>query len=202
MQRREGDWDCPKCKSIVFKSKKYCIKCKIDKDGLKAPFNSQYNDWRCLSCNDLQFAKNYNCRKCGTPKHKEGSNKPINLENTIIEPDANHNAYNTKTGFVIKLGDWLCPMCGDHQFAKNTKCRKCNAYNPNITLSKNNESNTTDNNNECVVCMARPKSILFRHTGKTDGHLCCCEPCGKDLFKNGKECPICRLPISELIKAF
>jgi hypothetical protein len=44
--------------------------------------------------------------------------------------------------------------------------------------------------------------MLFRHTGKEDGHVCCCEKCGKDLFANGKTCPMCRLPISELIKIF
>jgi len=27
--------------------------------------------------------------------------------------------------FPLKEGDWFCTMCGDHQFAKNTACRKC-----------------------------------------------------------------------------
>jgi len=27
-------------------------------------------------------------------------------------------------------GDWNCPSCGDHQFARNTSCRKCGAPNP------------------------------------------------------------------------
>lgn len=25
----------------------------------------------------------------------------------------------------MKPGDWVCPNCGDHQFAKNTSCRSC-----------------------------------------------------------------------------
>lgn len=27
-------------------------------------------------------------------------------------------------------GDWDCPQCGDHQFARNRECRKCGAPNP------------------------------------------------------------------------
>lgn len=30
-----------------------------------------------------------------------------------------------KDGPGFKPGDWYCPQCGDHQFAKNTNCRKC-----------------------------------------------------------------------------
>jgi len=27
-------------------------------------------------------------------------------------------------------GDWLCPSCGDHQFSRNSSCRKCGAAKP------------------------------------------------------------------------
>jgi len=27
-------------------------------------------------------------------------------------------------------GDWTCPQCGDHQFARNTSCRQCGASKP------------------------------------------------------------------------
>lgn len=29
-------------------------------------------------------------------------------------------------------GDWACPGCGDHQFARNAECRKCSTPNPNL----------------------------------------------------------------------
>jgi len=29
-------------------------------------------------------------------------------------------------------GDWTCPACGDHQFARNLQCRKCGADNPQL----------------------------------------------------------------------
>merc|ERR1712217_493525 len=30
----------------------------------------------------------------------------------------------------MKLGDWICPKCNDHQYAKNDTCRKCSAPRP------------------------------------------------------------------------
>eukprot|EP00446_Apocalathium_sp_SHHI-4_P002663 CAMPEP_0177180388 /NCGR_PEP_ID=MMETSP0367-20130122/15367_1 /TAXON_ID=447022 ORGANISM="Scrippsiella hangoei-like, Strain SHHI-4" /NCGR_SAMPLE_ID=MMETSP0367 /ASSEMBLY_ACC=CAM_ASM_000362 /LENGTH=165 /DNA_ID=CAMNT_0018627173 /DNA_START=71 /DNA_END=568 /DNA_ORIENTATION=+ len=30
----------------------------------------------------------------------------------------------------FKEGDWSCPACGDHQFKRNTQCRKCGEANP------------------------------------------------------------------------
>merc|ERR1740138_23136 len=29
-------------------------------------------------------------------------------------------------------GDWTCPACGDHQFARNLQCRKCGTDNPQL----------------------------------------------------------------------
>mmetsp|Transcript_14625 Transcript_14625/g.25686 ORF Transcript_14625/g.25686 Transcript_14625/m.25686 type:complete len:146 (-) Transcript_14625:68-505(-) len=30
----------------------------------------------------------------------------------------------------VPPGDWICESCGDHQFARNTTCRKCGAGKP------------------------------------------------------------------------
>mmetsp|Transcript_78879 Transcript_78879/g.221142 ORF Transcript_78879/g.221142 Transcript_78879/m.221142 type:complete len:109 (+) Transcript_78879:3-329(+) len=30
----------------------------------------------------------------------------------------------------MRLGDWMCPSCGDHQFAKNESCRRCQTARP------------------------------------------------------------------------
>merc|ERR1712061_26808 len=30
----------------------------------------------------------------------------------------------------MRDGDWLCPSCSDHQFAKNISCRKCGEPRP------------------------------------------------------------------------
>jgi len=36
----------------------------------------------------------------------------------------------------MKPGDWNCPNCGDHQFAKNDECRKCGTANPDPDASR------------------------------------------------------------------
>merc|ERR1740121_906317 len=33
-------------------------------------------------------------------------------------------------GQKFRDGDWKCPSCGDHQFARNDKCRKCETPKP------------------------------------------------------------------------
>jgi len=36
----------------------------------------------------------------------------------------------TKGGGGMQEGDWNCPACGDHQFQRNTECRKCGTPKP------------------------------------------------------------------------
>lgn len=77
-------------------------------------------DWTCPACGDHQFAKNMECRKCGTPNP---------------DPDSSRAALEAGQaagfgGAMEKPGDWYCPGCGDLQFAKNLKCRKCSTPNP------------------------------------------------------------------------
>mmetsp|Transcript_129326 Transcript_129326/g.314201 ORF Transcript_129326/g.314201 Transcript_129326/m.314201 type:complete len:99 (-) Transcript_129326:152-448(-) len=31
---------------------------------------------------------------------------------------------------IFQPGDWTCAQCGDHQFSKNTSCRRCGAEKP------------------------------------------------------------------------
>ena len=39
----------------------------------------------------------------------------------------------TGGGTAMKIGDWMCSKCGDHQFARNEKCRQCGAPKPHAT---------------------------------------------------------------------
>merc|ERR1712187_492821 len=34
------------------------------------------------------------------------------------------------SGKAMKAGDWTCPSCGDHQFARNLVCKMCNTPRP------------------------------------------------------------------------
>merc|ERR1719343_1415123 len=78
-------------------------------------------DWLCPACGDLQFAKNAACRKCGQPS-------PLGQGAGALAPSAG----GCGGGAVAKLkpGDWVCPNCSDHQFAKNEACRKCGTPKP------------------------------------------------------------------------
>ena len=103
-------------------------------------FNTKPGDWNCKACGDLQFARNtkcrpwlesvgiegrtgcfgrlcppLRCRRCGAPK-------PSQEELDAAPPAQVKMAPN---GRPMRPGDWLCPNCGDHNFARNPQCRKC-----------------------------------------------------------------------------
>merc|ERR1711957_1084538 len=75
----------------------------------------------CPACGDHQYAKNSMCRKCGQPKEAAALGKR----------SATTMMGNAGMSGNMRPGDWVCKSCGDHQFAKNQNCRKCNAPKPN-----------------------------------------------------------------------
>lgn len=48
-------------------------------------------------------------------------------------------------------------------------------------------------NNECIICMDRPKGMIFLDCG----HIACCEECSGVLMNGTRECPNCRQHIRE-----
>lgn len=113
-------------------------------------------DWHCSSCGDLQFARNMECRKCGTPNLGAmlgqmgmmggcgmmgggggGYNPMMQMQQMQQWGGGNYSEWGGKGGGGgggggkgMMPGDWACPACGDHQFARNAECRKCGAPNP------------------------------------------------------------------------
>jgi predicted metal-dependent hydrolase len=57
-----------------------------------------------------------------------------------------------------------------------------------------NEPNKPSEESTCVVCMEDPPETVIVDCG----HLCLCVKCGNDL----KFCPMCRVPITKIIKVF
>ena len=53
---------------------------------------------------------------------------------------------------------------------------------------------------ECVMCHKRPKKATVIH-GAT-GHYCCCMPCAQELYINGDRCPICLVPVENVVEVF
>jgi hypothetical protein len=189
--RHLGDWDCPKCKELIFASKSMCFKCKVDKYGNSKNL-TKIGDWNCPKCHDYQFARNSNCRKCGTSKPSSS-----NIDS------ANSNSVNTPS-VSVRTGDWLCPGCQDLQFARNTHCRKCKMLNPKLAVKtvQQTEQAKEDDEKLCSICLDANKNMLLLHVTETEGHLCCCEPCANELIADGAPCPICRQNIKQAIKVF
>ncbi|XP_022175656.1 E3 ubiquitin-protein ligase Mdm2-like isoform X2 [Myzus persicae] len=62
----------------------------------------------------------------------------------------------------------------------------------NITLMNENI------NNICNICYIMPKNGVFNH-GKI-GHIYCCYPCAKKLWRKSKNCPLCNVKIKFVTK--
>jgi len=154
---RPGDWICPACNDLVFGKNDSCRRCGTQKSeaqpqrghsasslngygsvkswgdgasyddfigsprgGCGAP---RYGDWICSSCGDLQFARNASCRRCGQPRMDGVSANPR------AGPPAGMGGFGMGGG-DMRPGDWACPNCGDHVFARNSSCRRCGTPRP------------------------------------------------------------------------
>ena len=52
----------------------------------------------------------------------------------------------------------------------------------------------------CNICRERPNTAVMVHNGT--GHQYCCYKCSLKLKRSGKGCPVCRKPITHIIKNF
>lgn len=52
--------------------------------------------------------------------------------------------------------------------------------------------------NICNICYILPKNGVFNH-GKT-GHIYCCYPCAKKVWKKNNRCPICNSKVKYVTK--
>lgn len=124
MQPKPGDWFCPSCNDLQFARNIQCKRCGSPNpsptNNTGSSFHMKPGDWLCPSCGDLQFARNAQCRKCGTANPEP---------NSMMHPAPSEFIGKGK-GKEMKPGDWNCPKCGDHQFAKNLQCRRCGSPYP------------------------------------------------------------------------
>ena len=71
----DDDWNCPRCKVLIFGSKNECSKC-------KTPWRAR-NDWVCPKCDGLIFASKAQCRKC---KINKPAPTPIAAPSAYVAP--------------------------------------------------------------------------------------------------------------------
>mmetsp|Transcript_12441 Transcript_12441/g.26928 ORF Transcript_12441/g.26928 Transcript_12441/m.26928 type:complete len:378 (-) Transcript_12441:166-1299(-) len=135
LQMRPGDWICPSCGDHVFAKNANCRKCGTARpnDVLTNMAGAGRNgtgsvaregDWNCKSCGDLQFARNTTCRRCGAAKPEDAGLLPA----VATAPAAPYAA--RAPGADLRPGDWRCPRCNDHVFARNENCRRCGQARP------------------------------------------------------------------------
>mmetsp|Transcript_81515 Transcript_81515/g.127196 ORF Transcript_81515/g.127196 Transcript_81515/m.127196 type:complete len:220 (-) Transcript_81515:166-825(-) len=126
-EKYNADWYCNACGLSMFASRDECRKCGLARgeEGSgggksKGKKGNRSIDWTCPSCGDNNFGRNQSCRKCDTPRPADGS-----ADNT----DGGDGKGKGK-GKGAKREDWICPECGDNQFARNDFCRQCGATRP------------------------------------------------------------------------
>ena len=91
--------------------------------ALQGMSNVREGDWICAQCGDFQFARNFRCRRCNAPKPGTSSFSDRGGDRR------QGGSYGGSFGGG-RPGDWECPSCGDHQFARNTNCRRCGEPRP------------------------------------------------------------------------
>lgn len=159
---RDGDWTCAKCRMVIFGSKPFCFKCRLDRDGRAVDAATggkvRRKEWNCEHCHHLNFARRDFCEKC-----------------TAARPSTAAVGQTSGAPGVYELGDWRCARCGEHNFKKRDKCRKdgCSGEKP---MPKSDDS--------CVICFENPKD----HVLVKCGHICMCGQCSRTV----NSCPICR----------
>ncbi|XP_021736340.1 zinc finger protein VAR3, chloroplastic-like [Chenopodium quinoa] len=98
VEKKKGDWTCPKCNFMNFSKNIKCRKC--NEEGPKrvsAVVEMKKGDWKCLQCECINFASRRNCFRCKDPRPPRA-----------LEP-----------------GEWECFKCDFLNFRRNVICLKC-----------------------------------------------------------------------------
>ena len=143
---KPGDWSCPKCKNHNYANKKVCNRtgCEEpkprggggrgrDSRGYRSNNSGGFNnsnmkpgDWSCPKCKNHNFSNKKVCNRtgCEEPKPRGGGGRG---------GDSRGYRSNNSGGFNdsdMKPGDWNCPKCKNHNYAKRTVCNRCDTRKP------------------------------------------------------------------------
>lgn len=209
-RRRPGDWNCPKCNHLVFKTKSTCFKCNYSKSGSReADIAKSREDWTCPDCYCKWSSSKKECEECGKwnprdetdrregdwtcPKSGCGSSVFASKSRCFRcgtaredRPSSAGSASGSSSGSAYEKrdGDWKCAGCGfGDNFSRRPTCLKCDK--PKDWKPKE------DSPHECSICMDTPVQVVIT----TCKHACMCEECSKSLVS--RKCPICQKPFEE-----
>lgn len=106
----------------------------------QGPRQGKPGDWPCPNCGFHNFAKNETCKRCETVR-PEGFGPGMGMQDMMGQPGGCGGCGGGMYGqgqpqgqqqhqLHPKPGDWPCPSCGFHNFAKNETCRRCGTNRP------------------------------------------------------------------------
>ncbi|HIL43464.1 MAG: hypothetical protein CXT65_04910 [Methanobacteriota archaeon] len=143
---KPGDWSCPKCKNHNYANKKVCNRtgCEEpkprggggrgrDSRGYRSNNSGGFNnsnmkpgDWSCPKCKNHNFANKKVCNRtgCEEPKPRGGGGRGRDSRGY---QSSNSGGFNDSN---MKPGDWNCPKCKNHNYAKRTVCNRCDTRKP------------------------------------------------------------------------
>jgi predicted nucleic-acid-binding Zn-ribbon protein/rRNA processing protein Gar1 len=143
---KPGDWSCPKCKNHNYANKKVCNRtgCEEpkprggggrgrDSRGYRSNNSGGFNnsnmkpgDWSCPKCKNHNFSNKKVCNRtgCEEPKPRGGGGRGRDSRGY---QSSNSGGFNDSN---MKPGDWNCPKCKNHNYAKRTVCNRCDTRKP------------------------------------------------------------------------
>ena len=82
-------------------------------------------DWICPKCKNHNFANKKVCNRsnCEQPKPRGGSGRRDTRRREFGQSRGHENPN-------MKPGDWICPKCKNHNFAKRDVCNRCDTRKP------------------------------------------------------------------------
>ena len=88
--------------------------------------NMKPGDWRCPKCKNHNFANKKVCNRtgCEEPKPRGGGGRGRDSRG---HRSSNSGGFNDSN---MKPGDWNCPKCKNHNYAKRTVCNRCDTRKP------------------------------------------------------------------------
>jgi len=123
------DWRCPGCGENNFARRIYCFHCQAPKPQQTQQQETQTTppairtsqlsgDWICPKCNEHNFARRYVCFGCQESR-PENAPQP----QTTSEWSQYYSSQQNQT--PVMNGDWFCPSCSAHNFARRMTCYSC-----------------------------------------------------------------------------
>ena len=188
---RDAAWRCDECQLFNYGGME-CERCGIPRLDSPASTSSSQGKVaeqlppdepvpearRCKGCLHVRAdMTSATCDRCGTPT--------IPIAPVVAQEPADVVMSDTTPA----PSGWSCANCAETQLETNKFCSECGAS----RAGKGGEE-------PCVICMEKSRDALLKHPDGT-GHMCVCMTCSYELGKDGL-CPMCRMPIVEVIRVF